>query len=199
MFYAEQPQQGKPCFFHHKHGNDQVSGCIPATLIIPYFPTLLQSLVTTVKFLQVHKKLIQIVKMPFFFFQAEWLSNQTDHTDNPMPVPTQNTAQNYTKPDWVKQIWNHTHRKYTTNSNSPSNWSLAKLPTNRVYNTLHIWEADIRLLISKLRHTIHVYKVSWVWWKGPKTPLKREHPSSWWSFYSKFHRILYFRITTAAF
>lgn len=55
---------------------------------------------------------IQIVKM-LFFFQAEWLYyiNQTHHTDNPMPVPTQNMAQNYTEPAWVKQIWNHTHRK----------------------------------------------------------------------------------------
>lgn len=48
-----------------------------------------------------------------FSFQAEWLYyiNQTHHTDNPMPVPTQNIAQNYTEPAWVKQIWNYTHRK----------------------------------------------------------------------------------------
>lgn len=46
---------------------------------------------------------------------------------------------------------------------------------------------------------IHLYKVSRVWRKGLKSPLKHEHPSSWWSFYSKSPRILYFRITTAAF
>lgn len=134
-----------------------------------------------------------------FFFQADWLSNQTHHTYNPIPVPTQNTAQNYTEPAWVKQIWNHTHRKYTTNSNSFHNWTLAKLPNNYVYSTLYIWEADIRLLISKLRHMIHLYKVSRVQGKGLKTPLKHEHLSSWLSFYSKFHGILHFRFTTAVF
>lgn len=99
----------------------------------------------------------------------------------------------------MKQIWNPTHRKSTTNYKSSGNWSLAKLPYNYVYNTLYIWEADIRLLISKLRHMIHLYKVSRVSGKGLKSPLKHEYPSSWWSFYSKFHRIVYFRITTAAF
>lgn len=134
-----------------------------------------------------------------FFFQADWLSNQTHHTDTPIPVPTQNVAQNYTEPARIKQIWNHTHRKYTTNSNSSGNWSLAKLPNNYVYNTLYIWEADIRFLISKLRHMIHLYKVSRVQGKGMKSPLKHEHPSSWLSFYSKFHRILHFRVTIAVF
>lgn len=53
--------------------------------------------------------------------------------------------------------------------------------------------------MSKLRHMIRLYKVGRVRGRGLKSPLKHEHPSSWWSFYSKFHRILYFRITTAAF
>lgn len=144
------------------------------------------------------QKLIQIVKELLFFSQAEWLSNQTLHTDNPISVPTENMAQNYTVPAWLKQIWNHKRRNYIANSDSSGNWSLAKLPTNSVYNTLYIWEADIRLLISKLRHVIHLYKVSRVWGKGLKSPLKHEHPSSWLSFYSKFHRVWYFRITTAA-
>lgn len=53
--------------------------------------------------------------------------------------------------------------------------------------------------MSKLRHMICLYKVGRVWGKGLKSPLKHEHLSSWWSSYSKFDRILYFRITTAAF
>lgn len=37
-------------------------------------------------------------------FQADWLSNRTHHTDNPIPVPTQNRAQNCNEPAWVKQM-----------------------------------------------------------------------------------------------
>lgn len=37
-------------------------------------------------------------------FQADWLSNRTHHTDNPISVPTQNRAQNCNEPAWVKQM-----------------------------------------------------------------------------------------------
>lgn len=35
-------------------------------------------------------------------FWGSWLSNQPCHTDNPLPVPNQHRAQNYTEPAWVK-------------------------------------------------------------------------------------------------
>lgn len=171
-------------------------------------------------------------------FQADWLSNRTHHTDNPIPVPTQNRARNYNEPAWVKQTWNRACRKdafvkrrdwiydnkvlnrwykqgecqkftkqfigwvWYHNSNSSCNWSLIKLPNNYVYNTFYIWETDIRLLISRLKHVIYLYRVGRVGGRTEK-PLETwvylEHFSSWISFYSKFHRILHFKITTAAF
>lgn len=76
VLYVGQPQQEKPCLFHHKHGDAQVSGCVPTTLIILPFPKLLPSLVTTAEFLQIHEKLIQIGKM-LFFRQTGYLTRLT--------------------------------------------------------------------------------------------------------------------------
>ena len=78
MLYVGQPQQEKPCLFHHKHGDAQVSGCVPTTLITLPFPNLLLSLVTTLKCLQIHEKLIQIGKM-LFFRQTGYLPGRTTY------------------------------------------------------------------------------------------------------------------------
>lgn len=96
MLYVGQPPQGKPYLFCDKRGDAQVSRCIPDILTILPLPKLLLSLVTTVNFLQICEKLIQIGKM--LFSRYVWLSNKTQHTDNPVPVPTQNRAQNYAEP-----------------------------------------------------------------------------------------------------
>lgn len=75
--YVGQPQPEKPYLFHETHGDAQVWGCIPTTLIILPFHKLLLSLVTTTKNAG---------------FQSDCLPNQINHTDKTVPVPIQNRA-----------------------------------------------------------------------------------------------------------
>lgn len=105
--YVGQPWQEKPCLFHHKHGDAQSSRIHPNRSSSCPSSNNCCLLWQQWSFCRYIRSWSRQEKC----FQADWLPNQAHHIENPAPGPTQNRAQNYTEPTWVKQTWNHTCRK----------------------------------------------------------------------------------------